>query len=331
MSRIEQIAEGVTLILGDCREVMQKMRPVDAVVTDPPYGVLAEEWDDMSERELARFTMSWLGLAAALSDKAIIFFGERTREVVTPLLASVYDGVRQLIWDKRGGNVAEDRLFYSFESVYYCHPPDTWEVAEPKGLQVASLIRDARQMAGLSRGGVDMIVRGKKTGLCFRWEEAACLPTSDQITKMRAALSFPEGFDAAYAAAVEAREQVIAKAREQTSKRAAGGLDVFAFPVPTSKQHPTEKPAALMSALVGLLDAELIFDPFMGSGTTGVAAVGLGRQFTGIEKDEKYFDIACRRIGAATKQTDLFIEKPKPTQTKFADIWHKPFYPQAAE
>jgi DNA modification methylase len=50
----------------------------------------------------------------------------------------------------------------------------------------------------------------------------------------------------------------------------------------------------------------------MGSGTTGVAAVKLGRKFTGIEIDPGYFDIACRRIEAALKQPDLFIAPPKP-------------------
>ena len=58
--------------------------------------------------------------------------------------------------------------------------------------------------------------------------------------------------------------------------------------------------------------ANTIVDPFMGSGTTGVAAVKLGRKFIGVEIDQNYFDIACRRIGEATKQTDLFIEKPTP-------------------
>ena len=55
-----------------------------------------------------------------------------------------------------------------------------------------------------------------------------------------------------------------------------------------------------------------ILDPFMGSGTTGVAAVKLGRRFTGIEIDPGYFDIACRRIEQALKQPDMFIEPPKP-------------------
>jgi site-specific DNA-methyltransferase (adenine-specific) len=50
----------------------------------------------------------------------------------------------------------------------------------------------------------------------------------------------------------------------------------------------------------------------MGSGTTGVAAVKLGRKFIGIEIEPRYFDIACRRIGEALRQPDMFIEQPKP-------------------
>jgi site-specific DNA-methyltransferase (adenine-specific) len=83
--------------------------------------------------------------------------------------------------------------------------------------------------------------------------------------------------------------------------------------------HPTEKPRALMSEIIGDFTryAQTILDPFMGSGTTGVAAVQMGRDFIGIEREPKYFDIACRRIEEAQKQADLFIEpapKPKPVQ-----------------
>lgn len=79
------------------------------------------------------------------------------------------------------------------------------------------------------------------------------------------------------------------------------------------KQHMTQKPIALMSELVSLFTGcdEEILDPFMGSGTTGVAAIKLGRKFIGIEKEQKYFDIACKRIEEAHKQGDLFIE-PQP-------------------
>jgi site-specific DNA-methyltransferase (adenine-specific) len=80
------------------------------------------------------------------------------------------------------------------------------------------------------------------------------------------------------------------------------------------KFHPTQKPVPLMQWCIELLDAKTILDPFMGSGTTGVAAVKLGRKFIGIEIEPKYLDIACRRIEEATRQPDMFIEQPKPAK-----------------
>jgi hypothetical protein len=59
---------------------------------------------------------------------------------------------------------------------------------------------------------------------------------------------------------------------------------------------------------------ESVLDPFMGSGTTGVACAKLGRKFIGIEIEPKYFDIACRRIDEAYKQGDFFIERPAPAK-----------------
>jgi site-specific DNA-methyltransferase (adenine-specific) len=74
--------------------------------------------------------------------------------------------------------------------------------------------------------------------------------------------------------------------------------------------HPCPKPIGLMKWLVNraTLDGETILDPFMGSGTTGVAAVQMGRSFIGIEREPKYFDIACRRIEDSQRQGDFFVE-----------------------
>lgn len=71
--------------------------------------------------------------------------------------------------------------------------------------------------------------------------------------------------------------------------------------------HPTQKPVALMRWCIEQAgNPETILDPFMGSGSTGAAAIQLGRKFIGIEREEKYFDIACRRIEEAAKQGQLF-------------------------
>jgi site-specific DNA-methyltransferase (adenine-specific) len=77
------------------------------------------------------------------------------------------------------------------------------------------------------------------------------------------------------------------------------------------KEHPTQKPVELMKWCIEQCknNPQTILDPFMGSGTTGVAAIQMGRKFIGIELDPTYFDIACERIERATKQEDMFVQR----------------------
>lgn len=78
----------------------------------------------------------------------------------------------------------------------------------------------------------------------------------------------------------------------------------------TRGDHPTQKPMGVMGWALRQLpsDARTVIDPFMGSGTTGVACVQAGLQFTGIEREERYFDAACRRIEEEVKKPRLFAE-----------------------
>ena len=83
---------------------------------------------------------------------------------------------------------------------------------------------------------------------------------------------------------------------------------VRVFDAPRSepgREHPTQKPVSLMSWCVAKVKGTIL-DPFMGSGTTGVACANLGRKFIGIEIERKYFDVACERIAAAYAQGRLF-------------------------
>lgn len=86
------------------------------------------------------------------------------------------------------------------------------------------------------------------------------------------------------------------------------------------KLHPTQKPVALMKWCIEQCknNPQTILDPFMGSGTTGVAAVQMGRKFIGIEREPKYFEIACRRIEDAQKQVDMFVAPEPQTATQEA-------------
>ena len=96
-----------------------------------------------------------------------------------------------------------------------------------------------------------------------------------------------------------------------------GKRGVWTTCVQSQNGHPTPKPEKLLNDWVGDFsdEGETILDPFMGSGTTGVAAMQLGRKFIGIEIEQKYFDTACERIENAQRQESLFTEpKAKPKQ-----------------
>jgi site-specific DNA-methyltransferase (adenine-specific) len=79
-----------------------------------------------------------------------------------------------------------------------------------------------------------------------------------------------------------------------------------------ANEHPTQKPRLLMAELVALFTnpGEMIADPFMGSGTTGVAAIQAGRRFVGVERNPHHFEVACRRMQQAHDQRPLFAAEP---------------------
>ena len=89
----------------------------------------------------------------------------------------------------------------------------------------------------------------------------------------------------------------------------------------TKRVHVSQKPIELMRWCIEQAgETKIILDPFMGSGTTGVAAMQLGRKFIGIEIEPKYFDIACELIENAQRQHTLFDPpRPKPEQTSLIE------------
>lgn len=83
-----------------------------------------------------------------------------------------------------------------------------------------------------------------------------------------------------------------------------------------NKEHPVAYPVDLPYRCIAATTdpGDLVLDPYNGSGTSGVAAVSLGRRYVGIEREQKWFDLSCRRIEAALKEPDLFIEPPAKAQ-----------------
>jgi site-specific DNA-methyltransferase (adenine-specific) len=222
MTRVETIAEGVTLYLGDCREILPTLGKVDAVVTDPPYGI---GWDYLSHKDGHQ---NWIDVV----DPVI----EWLRSNATKSAVAV------------GSSIERERHIYAE------HEPK-WRICHYKGST------GARCPIGF-RNWEMIFVWGSGFGNNEKLPDYFQTPPCEEV----------------------------------------------------DYGHPCEKQEPWGHWLIYRLSKKghTILDPFMGSGTTGVAAVNLGRKFIGIEIEPKYFDLACRRILEATKQQDLFIEKPKP-------------------
>jgi site-specific DNA-methyltransferase (adenine-specific)/modification methylase len=226
MSEVTFLDGRVRLILGDCREVLPTLGKVDAVVTDPPYGLgESNRKKHMSRGQLAKprdyGDYDWDEAPADQEDIDACIKASRWQIFFGGNYFSLPPATCWLIWDKLNG----DNDFADCELAW------------------TNLNKAVRRIRWMWNG-------------MLRAEKGA-------------------------------------------------------------REHPTQKPREVMKWCIEQLPSEVetILDPYMGSGTTGVAAVALGKQFIGIERNRAYFDIARRRIEAATRQLDLFIEPaPVPKQ-----------------
>jgi site-specific DNA-methyltransferase (adenine-specific) len=223
MSRVEHLAEGVALYLGDCRDLIDGIRGFDAIVTDPPYGISYCHGARRGGALMGTDGQSILGDDEPFDPAPWLALGECLFWGAEHFKSRLPEGGRWLVWDKRRPGVVRDQgcvenAWHSLDGVtrIFRHPWDGADLGQERG---------------------------------------------------------------------EARV------------------------------HSNQKPVDLMRwCLREFARGQTILDPFMGSGTTGVASVKLGRKFIGIEVEPKYFDIACRRIEEALKQPDMFIERPKPAK-----------------
>ncbi len=226
----EEIIGEARLILGDCRDILPTLGKVDAVVTDPPYGISAD-----SAMHKAGGTRHGVALAAKRHYAATDWDAEPVDAQTLAQIRCLSDW--QIIF---GGN-------------YFGLPPARCWLVWDK-LNGNNNYADCE----LAWTNLDKPVRR----IAWMWNG------------------------------------MLRKGQEERN------------------DHPTQKPLGVMEWCINHLPpVDTICDPFMGSGTTGVACIRLDNRFVGIEREPAYFDIACRRIEEAYKQPRLFAEpEPRPIQ-----------------
>lgn len=223
--RTEHLAEGVTLHLADCRDVLPKVGRIDVVITDPPYG---------------RTTHAGARSAKSLTRSQIDF---------RPISAAELVETCQTL----------------------CAIAERWVV----------MTCEWQHAAALEAADVPLVRLGV-------WVKPNAAP---QFSGDRPGMGW----------------EAVAILHRKGRKRWNGGGHHAVWHCPVERGgHPTQKPERLVTDWLQKFSnpGETILDPFMGSGTTGVAAVRHGRRFVGVEIEPRYFDIACARISAALKQQE---------------------------
>lgn len=220
-----------TLYLGDCLEILPTLGKVDAVVTDPPYGVNLGCHHGAAESRAGLLTK---GGYAGYADTP-----ENFSAVVVPAIRAAIE-------------IADRAAVFGV-------PPSIWQLPPPQTLGGVFV----SAACGRNKWGWSNLVH------CLLYGTA------------------PQLHLGAGATAISNNDTA-----EETG-------------------HPVTKPLTWMKWAVNLASTpfDTILDPFMGSGTTGVACAKLGRKFIGIEIEPKYFDIACKRIEQAYAQPDMFIRQ----------------------
>lgn len=374
MTRVEQLSENVTLYLGDCRDVLPTLSGIDAVVTDPPYGLsfMGKKWDyDVPSVEVWRLVLEAIKPGAHL----LSFAGTRTQHRMAVNIEDAGFDIRDLIaWVYGSGFPKSHNLNGQWEGWGTAFKPALEPVTVARKPLVGTVAENVMQYGTGAinidgcRVGTESTIRNNnvslgssgngiygKAGACIAGSHSGRFPAnlihdgSDEVVGlfpyttsgkpgvMRACVNRSAAYGAESRqpgtpmtgfgdSGSAARFFYCAKASKADRDEGCEGLSkrMSASAVarvsqlqgeeatcisntkhPRHNHHPTVKPTALMRYLCRLITPPggVVFDPFMGSGSTGKAAILEGFGFIGIERDPEYFEIACRRIAAALKNT----------------------------
>lgn len=242
---------GITIYLGDCREVLPTLQQVDLVLTDPPYGDTSLDWDVA--------ITDWLKTieTALLPHASMWCFGSLRMFMRQAPAFAAWNIAQDIIWEKHNGS--------SFH---------------------------ADRFKRVHEHAVQFYPRGREWGAIYK----APVTTPDTTKRTVRSKSRPPHMGYIGATAYTSEDGGPRLMRSVIPVRSCHGY----------AEHPTQKPIGILAPLVEYSSAprSLVLDPFMGSGSTLVAAKMLGRRAIGIEISERYCEVAAQRLSQEVMALD---------------------------
>jgi len=325
----------VKLYLGDCLEVMKSIpdNSINAVITDPPYNIGKAEWDKIDN--YIEWSGRWITeCQRVLKDNGSFYFFHNDMEQIADLMIWIRDNTpfifkQFIVWNKRfdgaklkgylDGYVCVEGLRNYKQMAEYCL---FYTFQDDTGLTKVKLdmnnfpslrqyFKDYQNALGLTKLEILELV-GQKADHCFRWGSSQWDMPTEETYNALARLPINNEFVRREYEDLRREYEDLRREYEDlryTFNNQKTHHSVWNYDIAERNGHFTPKPIDLMKNIIlhSTNKGDTILDPFMGSGTTGIACVQTGRRFIGIEIEPKYFDIAVKRIKDAQQQMRLPI------------------------
>jgi len=323
----------VKLLLGDCLEVMRDIpdKSINLICADPPYNIGKADWDKIPN--YIEWCGKWLlECQRVLMDNGSFYFFHNDMEQIADLMLWIRENTnfifRQfIVWNKRFEGVgnkgfldgfivpeglrnyqqmAEYCLFYTFQD-------ETGLTTVKLDMNNFSTLRqyfkDYQESLGLNKAQLLEMI-GQQADHCFRWGSSQWdMPTEETYNELA---KLPINNEFVRREYEDLRREYEDLRREYEDLRYTFNNQkthhsVWNYEIAKKNGHVTPKPVDLIENIIkhSSSEGDTVLDLFMGSGTTGVACVQTGRRFIGIEIEEKYFNIAVKRIKDAQQQMRL--------------------------
>jgi len=286
------------LFNADCFDVLADLEDcsMDAIVTDPPYGILKHKIE--TSIDIPRFFNECDRVLKPNS--FIVFFGRQPALTDWNYHAlKVFQYKQEIIWYKRQNSSPLGDMGRVFENIMvFTKGSRQFNPAKRSYCDVKRSLAEFNDWGNLEKGlsRVRKFIREKdyRDKILLELDEGAFYV---QKEKSNETATIPSGLTNNLRCVREIRTLVLGSKAQNLVSFLPHNKQSFNNDAHNIK-HPTVKPIALMEYLLDLTTnpGDRVFDPFLGSGTTGLAAVSMGREFTGAEIDPDYFAIAAQRI-----------------------------------
>lgn len=288
---------------GDCIEQMEKIPDgsVDMVLCDLPYGITDYEWDKMIDGQI--LFGEYKRLCKQNANVALFCNVEFAKYLMSKTYESEFS--HALIWvkDKKTRYLSVKHLPMNQYEVILVFRINKY-ANKHQHKELRKYMMKELEKSGMTVKQIEEEIGNRSAHHWFRFSSDYRIPTQEWYCKMQ---ELTGCFERRYE---DVKEEFLKEKKNKCTYNGKNESDVLKFSLDEERVHPTQKPVSLLEYIINMYSnsGETVLDNCMGSGSTGVACANTGRNFIGIEKDDKYYEIARCRIDNAIQAKQIKMD-----------------------